>query len=255
MTKNILAQDIIIDSLSARSLYLEQSCNGIVYGRATGFIVSNNNKKYLITNWHVVTGINPITGDTLDSNSNIPNQLLIYYHTSKLGFWRPDVVELYTLDGKKNWLEHPNGSKVDVIALPITPSYSDLILYELDLNLAKVDMIPEVAMPVSIIGFPEGFVGRKQFPIWKTGHLASEPSINYNNQPIILIDATTRKGMSGSPVILRLKDNYKMKSGNKMMASTSYRTLFLGIYSAQSPLAEIGIIWKPIVLEDIFNNN
>jgi hypothetical protein len=39
-------------------------------------------------------------------------------------------------------------------------------------------------------------------PIWKTGHLASEPEFNFDDLPRILIDATTRTGMSGAMVFV-----------------------------------------------------
>ena len=113
-------------------------------------------------------------------------------------------------------------------------------------------MIPEVAMPVSIIGYPGGLKGRGNFPLWKTGHIVSEPDLDYNGEPVFLIDATTRGGMSGSPVILRLKGGSRKRSGDRMIASTGYSTLFLGVYSGQWQYPEIGKVWKPIVIHEIF---
>lgn len=39
------------------------------------------------------------------------------------------------------------------------------------------------------------------FPVWKRGSIASEPLFNINLGPAILVDAVTRRGMSGSPVL------------------------------------------------------
>ena len=115
-------------------------------------------------------------------------------------------------------------------------------------------MIPEVAMLVSIIGFPMGMSAFGKLPIWKTGHIASEPLLDLGEEPAFLIDATTRGGMSGSPVVLRLNGGYKTRSGNVMMVTSGFRTLFLGIYSGQWPHPEIGKVWKPIVIKEILKS-
>ena len=52
-------------------------------------------------------------------------------------------------------------------------------------------------MPISIIGFPLGMSGPSRMAIWKTGHIATEPDVDYNGEPFFIIDATTRQGMSG----------------------------------------------------------
>ena len=69
-----------------------------------------------------------------------------------------------------------------------------------------------------------------------------------------MIDTTPRKGMSGSPVVLRLSGGYKTRTGRTMMVSSGYKTLFLGIYSGYWSLPEVGKVWKPSVLDDIFEN-
>jgi len=249
-----LAQSIEIEPLSVRSIYLETFFNSQPLARATGFIVENDNKPYLITNWHVVTGINPSTGDTVDTLKRIPNILLIYHHSTILGTWLGKAEYLYNNSGNKRWLEHPDSSKVDVIAFPLDTSDQNIHMYFFDLDLANTNMIPEVAMPVQIIGYPAGLAGKGNFPIWKTGNIASEPNLNYNNEPVFLIDATTRGGMSGSPVILRLKGGYRELDGGRIMSSTYFSTLFLGVYSGQWQYPEIGKVWKPIVINEIFNN-
>jgi len=68
----------------------------------------------------------------------------------------------------------------------------------------------QVSDRVSIVGFPLGLTvsenethwHKEYFPIWKTGYIASEPSINFESKPIFLIDSRTKEGNSGSPVYL-----------------------------------------------------
>ena len=107
-------------------------------------------------------------------------------------------------------------------------------------------------MPVSIIGFPLGLTSEGAFPIWKSGHIASDPDLDYNGLPAFLIDATTRGGMSGSPVVLRLLGGYSTRSGSTIMTQTRPSTLFLGIYSGRvHGESEIGIVRRPKVISEV----
>ena len=130
----------------------------------------------------------------------------MFCHSSyKLGLYFEHVESLYEPDGQAlRWLEHPQGRAVDVVAVPLRlPSHCRI--FPLDLALADADLEVKVAMAVSIVGYPKGLTAGGVLPIWKTGHLASEPDLNYEyGRPAFLIDATTRIGMSGSPVVLRV---------------------------------------------------
>ncbi len=243
-----------VDPLSARSLSLITSIGDTAIATATGFIVKHQNKHFLITNWHVVTGKDPSTGKIEDPFGRTPTVIAIWYHAKTLGNWVRKIESLYSPKGKPNWIEHPLGSKVDVVAFPLS-SHSGVQIYPFDLTLANTDMVPAVAMPVSIIGFPFGLSGPGKFPIWKTGHIATDPELDYDNMPVFLIDATTRPGMSGSLVVLRLTGGYETKSGGAMMASSGMATLFLGIYSAQQTDSEIGKVWRPEVITEILNTS
>lgn len=243
---------ISIDPLSFQSLYLILRNGECTLFTATGFIVKKDNINYLVTNWHVLSGRHPATNEILSPTGATPKQILIWHHGKKLGTWRLKPEKLYNDSGEKRWKEHKLGSKVDIVALPLKDISDDIQLYPFNLSLANTDMIPEVAMPVSIIGFPLGFSGPGRFPIWKTGHIASDPDLDYNKEPLFLIDATTRAGMSGSPVVLRLTGGYKKRSDKKTMSLGVPATLFLGIYSGRLPGdIEIGRVWRPYLIEQI----
>ena len=203
-------------------------------------------------NWHVVSGRNPHSNQVLDSQGRTPDALLIWHHGKQLGTWIRKREMLIDDKGKKRWLEHNKGKEIDIAALPLETVTDDIQIYPLDLSLAETDMVPEVAMPVSIIGFPVGLTSAGFFPIWKTGHIASEPNIDYQKKPIFLIDATTRGGMSGSPVVLRMNGGFKNKDGKIIMAVAGHRTRFLGIYSGRLPRdSEIGRVWRPQLITEI----
>lgn len=257
----ISSAQILMNQLSSSSLLLELYNNREKIGKATGFIIKWNDGYYLITNWHVVTGKNPYTGETILSSGKIPTYLLVWHHYERFEKWKAVIEKLYDSNNKPRWLEHKDGSNVDVIALPLEQSDENIKYYELDLALADTDMLPEVSMPVSIIGFPNGMSGGAKLPIWKTGYIASEPELDYDYEPLFLIDATTKGGMSGSPVVLSLYGGYWTKDKTNQIIS-GRSTLFLGVYSGRMkkksevwPLEEIGIVWKARVIKEIFENN
>jgi hypothetical protein len=142
---------------------------------------------------------------------------------------------------------------VDVVALRLQSIDKQVRLYSLDLSLAEKDMRAYVGIPVSIIGYPLGFAGPGRFPIWKTGHIASEPDLDYNGEPLFLIDATTRAGMSGAPVVLRQVGGYMTKSGDQKIVP-GVSTRFLGIYSGRLPGdSELGRVWRPRLIKEILD--
>jgi len=251
----MVAQDpILVDPLSARSLYLELVVKSQVISTATGFVIQWGNQPHLITNWHVVSGRHPKTNKTLSQTGAIPDEVRIVHHGQRLGTWVVRTEPLLDTKGNPRWFEHPNGRQIDVIALPLQTIDAQVKLHPLDLSLADTDMIPVVAMPVSIIGFPLGLVTAGVFPIWKTGHIASDPDLDYEGHPAFLIDATTRGGMSGSPVVLRLLGGYSTMSGKTILAQTKPSTRLLGIYSGRIHSdSEIGIVWRPRVITDILS--
>ncbi len=246
---------IMIDPLSCCSLWVELAISGHHLSTATGFIVEETEKPYLITNWHVVAGRNPDTDQLLSTTGAIPDTIWILHHSAgRLGSWTWREEPLYYAEGNPRWIEHPQGRMIDVVALPLEAVDDQVAIYPLDLSLAETDIVPQPAMPVSIIGYPFGLATGGAWPIWKTGHIASDPDVDYDGRPAFLIDATTRGGMSGSPVVLRLSGGYKTRTGRRVLAGAGLQTLFLGVYSGRiHGKAEIGRVWRPKVVTEILS--
>lgn len=249
-----MPHQIHIDPLPATSLRVVPKFNEIELASATGFIVEQAQKYYLITNWHVVTGRNADTDECLDKKyAGTPNRLSIWFHTKgNLGSWTSLEIPLFTDDNQKTWLEHPLGRAIDVVAITLSPELiKDIHIYTLDLELANVDILAMPALPVSVIGYPFGISAGENWPIWKTGHIASDPEIDFQTgKPAFLIDATTRSGMSGSPVVLRL-DSYSTSNGLQVI-SGGIKTRFMGIYSGRVHKdSELGRVWRPFVLSEL----
>lgn len=240
-----------IDEYSTMSVYAEMYIEGASkpIGIGTAFTIELEEQNYLITNWHIVTGRNPDTNKPL-SGACDPDLIKIWFFTSKVGFWNPKTLRLRGDDGEKLWIEHPTGRNVDVVAIPFIPS-DDIYVKNLDLTTSEIPIRMYPSRNVSIIGYPNGLSAGGKFPIWKKGHIASEVDLNYNNRPVFLIDATTRSGMSGSPVIFRDSGMVEMETTIKAGRFTK----FLGIYSGRiDKTSEIGRVWKPHTINEIVNN-
>jgi len=246
---------IIIDTLSVTSLHVEVFAEGTRISSASGFTIERNGLQYLVTNWHVVTGINPDTNEVLTNDLSVPNELRIWMHVDPLGNWIQVNIPLLDSSSNELFLVNSDGQATDVVIVPLANLPDQVKVYPFDLSLSETDMVPEVAMPVSIIGFPHGMSAAGKFPIWKTGHLASDYDLHYSNKPVCLVDATTRGGMSGSPVVLKMHGGYRTRNGNYIL-SGGVSTRFLGVYSGRIHHdIEVGRVWKPVVIEQIFENN
>ena len=243
----------MIDEFSVKSLYLESYLNERQIGVATGFAVKKDNSYYLITNWHVVSCRNPVDNQPMVAGVVDPNIIKVWFHGQQLGQWLRKDIRIIDAGGNKLWLEHGRGREVDVVAIPFEPT-EDVKIYDIDLELANFDLMIYPSESVSIIGFPQGITSEGKFPIWKTGHVASDIDIDWGGKPAFLIDATTKSGMSGSPVIAKRISIYQTSKGNNIGNAVK----FLGIYSGREidrSGIEVGCVWKPQVVNEIITKN
>ena len=249
-----MAKQILIDPLSCVSLYVECFFQGTLIGRGTGFIIIYGGVNHLITNWHIVTGRDPNTGEPMSTTGVAdPDTIGIWHHDARrLGSWhRKDEPLIDPTTGNKLWKEHHLGRQVDVIALALK-TYEDTKVYDLDTSLAQTDLVLAPSELVSIVGFPFGIAAAGKFPIWKTGHIASDIDLDYDGKPVFLVDVTTRPGMSGSPVFARRIGGYRSSTAMWHLGGSAVR--FLGVYSGRiREQAEVGMVWKPTVIDNILS--
>ncbi len=254
---------IAIKLPSAQSLLLRLEGYGNDLGPATGFVARFRDQHFLVTKWHVLAGRRPDTGQPIHEKTGaVPDTVVIAHHVAgQPGRWRDVREPLYDDDnGAPRWLEHPGlGRKVDVVALPLTDT-AETDLYAYDLENLGSPVLWGVSSPLSIIGFPLGrSVGGLSgtgtgtatitpgFAVWLKGWVASEPDIDYEDLPLFLIDARTREGQSGSPVIF-----YDDGGGFVSFADGSVQggtgkevTRLVGVYSGRiSEDSDIGRVWK-----------
>ncbi len=275
---NIDASHGPFSRLSLFSLRLDLVEKSEIIGTGTGFFYLSPEKSlYLVTNYHVVTSRDPQTDKPLSEVNKQPEE--IRYRL--LG--KPD---LQIVSGSVDLssvirIEHPRRSDgVDIIALLVKPPEEGYLLTQNNLDLVE-DINIVVGGELYIIGYPFGIRTGEILPIWKRGTIASEPNYQPFGLDMFYIDATTKPGMSGSPVFAsEIRQFYKVdkeisQAINKwekseldpldvvrMMKNDEFNEVrrrahkFVGIYSGgiihgdNDP--QIGIVWKRKLIDELF---
>jgi hypothetical protein len=229
--------------------------NGHDLGTGTGFVVRHEGKPYLITNYHIAAGRNPLTGQPIHPTGATPEVLRVLHLLPP----RPDRLEwqgrdeqLLADDGEARWLEHPDfGRRVDVVALPLT-DVEGVELHPYDLGESAPAMALGPASDVNVIGFPFARTAGGAFGIWTHGFVASEPDIDFDDVPALLVDARTREGQSGSPVIAySASGETSMADGSTSFFSGPVVNL-LGVYSGRlNNESDLGLVWKARAVREI----
>ena len=172
-------------------------------------------------------------------------------------------------DGNEpTWKEHPlHRHRLDVVAIDVEDTFfKDRHVFNAvnDGRRFVEDFVGSVTDDVFVVGYPLGLSGsrsqRGAMPIYKRGSIASEPSLNYDGRPCLLIDCRTYSGMSGSPVVVSHSGIW-MPDG-KMTDDSVIGTVenLLGVYSgrlsvparaAGEGVSEIGVVWKLRAIDEI----
>ncbi len=258
--KNIIKPDYL--SLTTHQLAIGFTETDIIFSTATGFVFTCNDKYYLITNWHNVTGRNPLTGEPLsEKHAGIPNIFFTYVRI-KNGNGKANLEKIHLYEDeemtKPKWFVHPYlKEKIDVVAIELKPT--DELVYSA-INNSDFDnkIPPEVGDDCFIIGYPFEDFRYLGLPIWKRASISTEPTVNEDQLPKILVDTATRPGLSGSPVIYQRIGIHNITEGLLSDDSLIGRIRgFLGVYSGRIGKdeihAQLGIVWKSIVIEEIIN--
>jgi hypothetical protein len=242
---------------SIQSLYLEPMFNGQKLGNATGFIAESLHGPVLITNRHVVTGRHQETDKCLLPSAAIPNQISISHNAEgEIGNWIQYTEPLFDENDNQLWYEHPSlGKKADFIALKLTKTDgTELIMHDIGRNDPKI--IYQVTDKVSVVGFPFGIRSAGGLAVWATGSIASEPEVDHDGLPILLIDCRSREGQSGSPVLIHRSSSETVCLENGSMINNGIpMSRFLGIYSGRiNAESDLGVVWKSKALIELVDS-
>lgn len=204
-----------------------------------------------MTNWHVLAGRNADQLEqVLHSKGALPNRIRVqlplrfdqpeYLSRSAEILFQDQFLSLYDQEGRALWYQHVRKNEVDVAVINLGRNIAGRF-YLVGINEVRAcnDMAIEIGNEVFILGYPLGFTHFVNTPIWKRGSIASEPYIETVETKFrVVIDATTRGGMSGAPVIMRAKTHYLDDSGKVIKSANATR--WIGIYASRPNIAPGG---------------
>lgn len=179
--------------------------------------------------------------------------------------FQEQFIELYDKEGLASWYQHMEKSDVDVAVLNASVFVGRFHLVGINSAVTGADMAIQIGSQVFILGYPLGFSHFMNTPIWKRGSIASEPHIETTESGgKVVIDATTRQGMSGAPVIMRETTHYITETGGIKRGVNATR--FIGVYASRPNIpvaadlndedrrAEVGFYYKSGTVNEIIAN-
>lgn len=239
---------------SVQSLFVTAMVGETALGTGTAFVVEHAGQAWLVTNWHVAAGRNPITGEARHPSLATPDRLRVLHNGESLGQWTAVDYALFAADDQPVWREHPAyGRRVDAVAIRLNEQ-PGVRFYPYSFTIDPMFRLSAVVSDdVSIIGFPFGLTGGGGVALWSRGAIASEPDLDYNDLPSFLIDSRTRPGQSGSPVIVYSSGagGHRLHGGS-LTVGGGPKTRFLGVYSGRiNEQSDLGFVWKASAIQDI----
>ena len=188
---------------------------------ASGFFFERDEQLFLVTSRHVIRD---------ESSHHFPNLVRIALHTD-----RDNIAQLLDFeiplyrDGRGVWLQGNDlAGDIDVAVIGLERA---ALPAELVCCPFTVDHLPasgEVAIgtPLLIVGFPLGFQDTlHQLPVARHAILSSCFDLRFQGEGYFLTDARTHRGMSGAPVVTRMRE-----PSNRYL---SLPWLLLGIHSSR----------------------
>lgn len=245
----------LINNLSRVTTYIETWAFDYITGEeiyrshATGFFIRTSDNIFLVTNWHVVTGLNPENPNECP-NKPTPHFLKIHVISRKNNITKLSL-PLYDKKMEPLWYESNLGCKVDIIIYKL-PKNTEKYFYFYDISqgIDENSIDTEIAKDVFILGYPfsmdelnDQFKEKNyfSFPIWKKGTIATEPKLLLNEK-IILIDSLSRPGMSGAPVFVAEENDFMTSTAQRNI--DAFKKLSIGDTSGLSMLDTESIVNK-----------
>ncbi|GAA5265244.1 hypothetical protein ACOSOMT5_P1669 [Acidiphilium sp. MT5] len=268
---NLVTSRLNVVSLTV--VRIELCCGTVSLSFASAFYERVGDKRFLVTNWHCVTGRDPNTGLCKAKDGITPDSLIVWNHSILMVngqfirstgqfFDTPTKIKI-PIDYRSGsrWRMHRQGQKIDLAVTEIMQSEGGNL--ECCISAVQPDKNTELEIgdAVVIVGFPIGLNPTGTLPLWKGGYVASEPAFPAGGEPCFWIDAATRRGMSGSPVFKRLRRPDASREAMSILPGiltidASDALQFVGIYSgrmghADLLEAQIGKVWLPRLIAEV----
>lgn len=279
-------------AISQSIVHLTMRFGTQVLAFGTGFIYKKDDRFYIITAWHNVTGRHPDTFK-LNGNGAIPDNVVVDFCVLLDGGAVRIPITLPLFDDEKAcFYIHPkNWPRVDVVAIPFDPytaypmagllsdgteinrsiplfmnsgegvqtSISPMQDYLLKRNeiveqwFSGVDVTEELFIP----GYPKNVHDMYTQPVWKRATIASSVQMGWNRQKKFLVDSASKEGMSGAPVLYYNPQGKVSMHGSTMQLSGEV-SILAGVYVGRVGVTDeqdpqVGIVWHSDVIDEIID--
>ena len=211
-----------------------------VVSQGTGFYYalrdSSKNAEiiFLVTNYHVLTGSAPF-----EKKPPIGDNIAFSFHKDQnnTGDLKQVRFPLFTKLKDPIWICSKNYPDADVAIIPLVSGlYQDCKVFGISEEWTKASIKLRPTSRVTLVGYPYGYEDSKNaLPIWKTGSIASEPSVDFSGKPLFVVDVSAFPGMSGSPAFAVSYGAYELEQGGTTVGGVQK---FLGIYASMEMLEE-----------------
>lgn len=248
-------------------VHLTMRFGDTVLSTGTGFLYCHQDKFYIVTAWHNVTGLHSETLDCLSDKASIPDNIVanIAVAYPNVAVVKHAVVLPLYKDNQATFLIHPdNWPRVDVVAIPFDPNaeHDVELWFSHQPGLAKrkwlimqphadgtqAQLVPmqhhqfrderivqqwfdtvSVTEELFIPGYPQNISDSGLQPIWKRATLASSMQRGFGGEPKYLVDTASKSGMSGAPVVYYSPTGKISMRGYQSMVSKEVMIL-AGVY-------------------------
>jgi hypothetical protein len=162
-----MASNHVDNALTMGVTFLRMQFGETELATGSGFFWRASGKQYLVTNWHNVSGRNPVDDSPLSPTAAIPDRITFTIYVTVETPADPGrfaaipanaTTLLYDANGTRLWMEHPTlGKQVDVVALPMSelnhPQAHVTFVNEL---YPDILVRPHVSQDAFVVGFPPG---------------------------------------------------------------------------------------------------
>lgn len=248
----VTSQPVTIQSPSLKSLFLELVSEGKVVATGTAFVYSVDGRPFLITARHCLTG-KRANGEFISKTVKWqPSRMRLHLRTNN-GTTLVHEAPLANESFDPTWVEHPiHLSRYDLAAVPFpgAAQRSDLPTPWSEADVPSKLMVTD---EVNIVGYPFGLRAGENLPIWAKGTIATEPALDYDGLPTLLVDSRTRTGQSGSPVIQFFRPGQMVPEADGGMAAyTGPVTRLVGVYTGRvNEQSDLGFVWRMSAIDEI----
>ena len=190
--------DVDDRSLMTTPVWLLRGSQPISQG--TGFFYASTTPSeeietvFLVTNYHVVTGYSP------QSQGRKGDHIRLILHRNRNDLRDVQAVDLPLYDERDQplWIASEQTPNADVVLVPLPRRvYERLRLLVFTEAHTRGDIKIRPTSGATLLGYPFGFYDTTHYlPVWKTGHIASEPDVDFEGRPVFLVDVSAFPGMS-----------------------------------------------------------